>query len=188
MWEWRAFGSGFAAVEALVGEESEEQRYDTYLLSPELGVERALKLRGGRTLELKVLKSSDGALQLWGKPFMDDLEVPPWRTRELARVLAPGAPVPVRPLRGQDDVLRLLRDLRLGDARVVVVGKRVRFAVIDPGVRLEHTALDVPRGTNYYETVAVEGADPAEVREVVARLGLDRAGEVASYPAWLATQ
>jgi hypothetical protein len=188
VWEWRAFGSGFRAVEALVAEERVEQRYDTYLLSPELGVERALKLRGGRTLELKVQETSDGALELWGKPFMVDLEVPPWRTRELARALAPGAPVPVRALRGQDDVVRLLRDVRLGDARVVVVGKRIRFAVIDPGVRVEHAALDVPRGTSYFETVAVEGADPAEVREVVTRLGLDRHGEVASYPAWLTTQ
>lgn len=186
MWEWRAFGSGFPAVEALVREAGEEQRYDTYLLSPALGVQRGLKLRGGKLVELKVATRGDGALELWDKPFVADLEVPPWRTRELARLLAPGAPVPVRPLRVLDDLVRFLRDLRLGEARVVTVGKRVRSVVLDPGVRVEHTALDVPRGTSYYETIAVEGADPAEVREMVARLG--GGGEVASYPAWLATQ
>jgi hypothetical protein len=187
MWEWRAFGSGFPAVEALVAEASVERRHDTYLLTPALGVERGLKLRGGRLVELKVATKGDGALELWSKPFVADLEVPPWRTRELARLLAPGAPVPVRPLRVLDDLVRLLRDLRLGEARVVIVGKCVRSVVLDPGVRVEHTALDVPRGaTSCYETIAVEGADPAEVREMVARLG--GGGEVASYPAWLATQ
>lgn len=185
MWEWRAFGSRFDLLDDLLGRDAdEERRVDTYVVAPGLGAERGLKLRGGATVELKVREAAQGVLELWRKPVADDLEVPPWRTRELARLLAPGAPVPVRPLRGLDDVLRLVRDLHLGGPCVVVVAKTIVSRTLDEGVRVEHATLSVEGRA--LETVAVEGADPDAVRTVVSRLTLPGDARVASYPAWLA--
>ncbi len=185
MWEWRAFASTFDLPDDLLGPDvDEERRVDSYVVAPGLGVDRGLKLRGGSTLELKVREAAQGALELWRKPVADELEVPPWRTRELARLLAPGAPVPVRPLRALDDLLRLVRDLHLGEPRVVVVAKAIVSHTLDAGVRVERAALSVEGRA--LETVAVEGADPDAVRAAVSRLVLPGDARVASYPAWLA--
>ena len=192
-WEWRAFvprsdaPSPFAGLDGLLAadlDDSTEARHDVYVLADGLGVERGLKLRGGDTLELKLLGGRDGHVERWDKRFVEPLEAPSHRTRELARLLAPGAPVPVRPLRSQDDVLRLVRDLRLGEPRAIVVRKEIRAAIVDPGVRVEQTLLRV--GARALETVAVEGADPGAVRAMVARLGVPAGATVASVPALLA--
>lgn len=185
MWRWRAFGSRFG-VSALLGSSrpaGEERRADTYLVAPGLGAGRGLALRRGVTLELEVHRESRGAVERWEEPFAHDLEVPPWRTRELARLLAPDAPVPVRPLRSLDDVARLVRDLRLGDPRTVPVTKATTSLVLDEGVRLERTALRVD-GRDL-ETIVLEGADPDAVLALTTRLVLPGDARVASYPRWL---
>lgn len=183
MWEWRAFGTRFDASALLGPDASHERRTDTYVVAPELGGGRGLELRGGATLELKVLREARRGVELWEKPVAHELELPPWRTRELARLLAPDAPVPVRPLRSLDDVTRLVRDLRLGDPRLVPVHKVVSSLVLDEGVRLERTTLRV--AGRDLETIALEGADPEAVLELTTRLVLPGDAQVASYPRWL---
>lgn len=183
MWEWRAFAARFDAGDLPDPADALDARVDVYLLAPGLGLERGLKLRGAATLELKLRRDAHGGLERWEKVFVEDLEVPPWRTRELSRLLAPGAPVPVRPLRAKDDVLRLVRDLRLGAPREALVSKAVATRALAHGVRIERARLRA--AGRELETVAVQGDDPAAVQEVVARLPLPPDARVASYPAWL---
>lgn len=189
MWEWRAFGSHFEVADLLGPDAQEERRADTYVVAPGLGAQRGLKLRGGATLELKVQRQARRGVELWEKPVAHALEVPPWETRELARLLAPDAPVPVRPLRALDDLLRLVRDLRLGEPRAVLVHKTITSDVLEQGLRVERTGLRVSGlgpDARELETVAVEGADPDAVLELRARLVLPPGATVVSYPAWLA--
>jgi hypothetical protein len=196
VWEWRVFAARLEPGELdeldehLAGAGPAEVRTDVYVTAPGLGPGRGLKLRDGRTLELKVLASGPctasraPGLDLWSKVFLEGLEVPSWRTRELSRLLAPGAPVPVHPLRAREDVLRLVRDQRLGEPRARVVDKEVVAAVVEPGVRVERARLRVDGRP--LVTVALEGADPDAVRALAARLALPADARLASYPALLA--
>ncbi|MBX3471490.1 MAG: hypothetical protein KF878_31945 [Planctomycetes bacterium] len=183
MWEWRAFAASFPPLDALA-RAAPERRVDLYVLAPGLGPGLGLKLRDEATLELKLRAEARGEVERWTKPLIHGLPLPPWRTRELARLLAPDAPVPVRPLRGLDDVLRLVRDLRRGEPRPRAVQKEVAAAFVDPGVRLERATLTLD--DRRVETLAVEGDDPAAVLAVAARLPRPADARVAAYPAWLA--
>lgn len=183
MWEWRAFAPRLAHLDHVLADAASEERADVYVLAEGLGPDRGLKLRGGDTLELKVLAAREGQAERWEKPFVAPLGLLSHQTRELSRLLAPGGPVPVRPLRGLDDVLRLVRDLRLGEARTVPVEKRVRAALVD-GLRVERSQVRLAEVT--LETVAVEGAEPRAVLGFVERLGVPLTATVSSFPALLA--
>jgi hypothetical protein len=180
VWEWRAFASRFDALDAPVVEERE----DLYVLAPRLDVTRGLKVRGGDTVELKLVDRTDGELELWKKTFVSGLEMPPWRTRELARAIrAEGALVPVRPVRTIAELEKLLQDVGLGAARTIAIHKRTRELVLD-AVRLERTELRV--GGAELVTFAVEGVDPEVVRSFASRVRRVDDAFVGSYPAWLA--
>lgn len=71
-----------------------------------LGPARRVVLRQERLLLEERL--ADGG---WRALFEEPLPVPAWRTRELARLLDPAGPVPVRPLRELEGVRRLLAQL-----------------------------------------------------------------------------
>lgn len=71
-----------------------------------LGPDRRVVLREERLLLEE--RAAEGG---WRALFEERLEVPSWRTRELARLLDPSGPVPVRPLRDLDGVRRLLAQL-----------------------------------------------------------------------------
>lgn len=72
----------------------------------EVGPERRLVLDADR-LRLERREADDWRVEL-DEPF----PLPPWRTRELARLIVPaGGPIPVRPLRDAEGVRALLRQL-----------------------------------------------------------------------------
>lgn len=183
-WEWRAFAPRFELPRGL-DEPAVERRTDEYLLAPGLPATRGLKLRGGTRLELKLLERPEGELERWSKVFSDPLPLEPWQGRVLARLLAPGAPVPVRPLPDRAAVLGFVRALRVGEPRVVVVSKTISGWLLDDGVRLERTALQLAGAT--LETLSLDGPSPAALLAARARLELPPDAQRRSYPAWLAS-
>lgn len=183
-WEWRAFAPRFE-LPADLDEPAVERRTDEYLLAPGLPATRGLKLRGGTRLELKLLERPEGELERWSKVFSDPLPLEPWQGRVLARLLAPGAPVPVRPLPDRAAVLGFVRALRVGEPRVVAVSKTISGWLLDDGVRLERTALEVAGAT--LETLSLDGPSPASLLATRARLELPPDAQRRSYPAWLAS-
>lgn len=187
-WEWRAFAAGFPGVPHPDGGET-VVRTDLYLLAERLDPGASLKLRGATRLEYKARLGRQGEVEEWSKELCEELVVPPWVTRELARWLVPGGRVPVRPLRSEPDLLRFLADLGLGAPRSVAVAKRLRKGVRPelPGVRLELAEVELPgfRG----QSLALEAEDPATIEE--ARAALAAAGAlpadlvVGAYPSFL---
>lgn len=182
-WEWRAFAPRFELPPGL-DEPVVERRADEYLLAPGLSVTRGLKLRGGRRLELKLLEGSEGELERWSKVVSEPLPLEPWQGRVLARLLAPGAPVPVRPLPDRAAVLGFVRALRVGEPRVVVVSKTISGWLLDGGVRLERTALELEG--ERLETLSLDGPSPDALLAARATLALPPGARRTSYPAWLA--
>lgn len=73
--------------------------------APGLGPRRRVVVREERVY------LEEAAGEAWAVLFEAAFEVPSWRTRELARLLVPGGPVPVRPLRDGEGVRRLLEQL-----------------------------------------------------------------------------
>ena len=183
-WEWRAFAPRFALPRGL-DEPAVERRTDEYLLAPGLPATRGLKLRGGRRLELKLLERPEGELERWSKVFSDPLPLEPWQGRVLARLLAPGAPVPVRPLPDRAAILGFVRALRVGEPRVVAVSKTISGWLLDDGVRLERTALELAGAA--LETLSLDGPSPAALLAARARLELPPDARLGSFPGWLAS-
>ncbi len=185
-WEWRAFAARFELPPGL-DDPVVERRADEYLVAPGLPAARGLKLRGGRRLELKLLEGSEGPggeLQRWSKVFSDQLPLEPWQGRVLARLLAPGAPVPVRPLPDREAVLGFVRALRVGEPRVVVVSKTISGWLLEDGVRLERTLLELEGDA--LETLSLDGPSPAALLAARAGLALPPDARLLSYPAWVA--
>lgn len=187
-WEWRACAPALEAPDALADAPVErcETTYFVSLLAPTF----ALAVVGGERLELTVREGepeADGC-ERWARvahPF----EVPPWDARALARQLAEriGRPlrIPVRPVRGPDEVERFLHDTGLPQLRSVVSHAHVRRA---PGaeVELEHARLelDLPGGVAL-DMLLVSAPEPAAVRAAVAGLTLPRDAAVGGLPALL---
>jgi hypothetical protein len=182
-WEWRAFAARFELPPDL-DDPVVERRTDEYLVAPGLPAARGLKLRGGRRLELKLLEGSDGELERWSKVFSDPLPLEPWQGRVLARLLAPGAPGPVRPPPDRTAVLGFVRALRVGEPGVVVVAKTISGWLLEGGVRLERTLLELDG--ERLETLSLDGPSPAALRAARADLALPADAQLLSYPAWLA--
>lgn len=159
-WEWRGWCAGPYALPP--GEEAQE----VHLHAPRMFPEVRLVLEGERLVCARREEAGPDRLEGWSRLQADELPLPPWRARELAKRLGPPGLVPVRELHDVGDLLRFLSSIRsLGAPRALTVTGR-REGSPAQGVFAGALAL----ADASYGLVRVHGDDPEWVRTRVARL------------------
>ncbi|MBY6242592.1 hypothetical protein [Methylosinus sp. Sm6] len=167
-WEWRIFGADLAALEARLGTPLDAPRRsdEIYLLNS--ATPHSAKIRSG-ALEVKRLLQVDGdGLELWRPAFRAEF---PLGSEHLARAAAALAlhPPPLRAAYDQDgfftEVVAACRALRPVSVR------KARRRYTFRGCAAE--AVRVQIGAVPLDSVAVESADPARLREALRALGVD---------------
>ena len=177
-WEWRTFGTGFGAADAVFAAlepELVQESDETYLLTP--GADAAVKVRAG-LMDIKLLEQIDEAgLEQWRPAMKETFPLPHGEAVKVCAALGVAGPPPDTDAFGLEEFLTLLAAPERGVRAVAVHKLRRHYTMNECMVEVTEVVAD----RHGMRTLAVESPDAARVVATVAELGLSKRPNT-SYP------
>ena len=177
-WEWRTFGTGFGAADAVFAAlepELVQESDETYLLTP--GADAAVKIRAG-LMDIKLLEQVDEAgLEQWRPAMKETFPLPHGEAVKVCAALGVCGPPAETDALELDEFLTLLGAPERGVRAVAVHKLRRHYTMNECMVEVTEVVAD----KHGMRTLAVEAPDAGRVVATVAELGLTERPNT-SYP------